>query len=306
MPQTKTYIRELFARHHFRPRRGLGQNFLIDGNLLEKMAAAAALTTADTVLEVGVGTGALAKLSAARAGKLIGVEIDRTLCAIAGEELAPLGNVELLRDDVLANKRTINPALAAKLRAAESLKVVANLPYHVSVPVILGLLCAKLPLRTMVVTVQKEVADRLTAPEDTKDYGTATVITRLTADVTVLTTLPPSVFWPRPKVSSALLRITPAPQPPDIAWDAFLTFLQGVFSQRRKSMKNALAGCIPDAERIADACTAAAVDPQGRPATVSPETYLALFRRIERVPRSRKKLLSADKDTNVQQTEDPR
>jgi 16S rRNA (adenine1518-N6/adenine1519-N6)-dimethyltransferase len=211
--QTKTFLLERFREMGIRPATRHGQNFLIDLNLVELIVDAAELSTDDVVLEVGTGTGSLTALMAAKAAAVVTVEIDSHLFELASEQLIDLPNVTMLRLDALRNKNhfddRIMDAVGEHLAAAPSrrLKLVANLPYNIATPVISNLLLARHVPHSMTVTIQKELADRIIAPPSTKDYSALSVWIQSQATAEIVRVLPPSVFWPAPKVTSAVLRI---------------------------------------------------------------------------------------------------
>jgi 16S rRNA (adenine1518-N6/adenine1519-N6)-dimethyltransferase len=247
---TQSYLRELFAANRLRPKNKLGQNFLIDLNLLDFVVRSAELTRADLAIEVGAGTGGMTARLAAEAGAVLSVEIDRDFYALAGDAVEGLDHVRLLNTDVLKNKNHLNPdvlgaldELRAKYRP-QHIKLVANLPYAVATPVIANLLLTDVPLERMVVTVQWEIGEKLAAAPGTKDYGALSVLVQSVADVELLRRLPPAVFWPRPKVDSAIVRIWPSadkrrrvPDP-----QRFRVFLRDLYAHRRKNLRGALLG----------------------------------------------------------------
>jgi 16S rRNA (adenine1518-N6/adenine1519-N6)-dimethyltransferase len=211
--QTKTFLLERFREMGIRPATRHGQNFLIDLNLVQIIVDSAELTTHDVVLEVGTGTGSLTAMMAARAAAVVTVEIDAHLFELASEQLIDLPNVTMLRLDVLRNKNTIDDrvmdAVGEKLAAAPDrrFKLVANLPYNIATPVVSNLLLSRHVPHSMTVTIQKELADRITAQPSTKDYSALSVWIQSQCNAEIVRLLPPSVFWPVPKVSSAILRI---------------------------------------------------------------------------------------------------
>lgn len=239
--------REALAARGFRPSSSLGQNFLLDPSLHRCIADAAAPGPADTVLEIGVGLGFLTRELAQRGGSVIGVEIDRRLLEVARPELAAFANLLLLPVDVLGGGGGGLHAdvLAALAAAAGELLVVANLPYSVSGP-LLAALCAlpRLPLR-IVVLVQKELGERLGAAPGCRDYGSLAALLQSLYAVRSLRQVPPQVFRPRPKVSSALVRCERLPALPALlsaapARQRFGSFLRLLFQQRRKTLRSAL------------------------------------------------------------------
>lgn len=211
--QTKTFLLERFREMGIRPATRHGQNFLIDLNLVQVIADAAALTPDDVILEVGTGTGSLTAIMAERAAAVVTVEIDAHLFELASEQLIDAANVTMLRLDALRNKNTIDDrvmdAIGQKLAETpgRQLKLVANLPYNIATPVLSNLLLARHVPHSMIVTIQKELADRIVALPSTKDYSALSVWIQSQATAEIVRLMPPSVFWPAPKVTSAILRI---------------------------------------------------------------------------------------------------
>jgi len=246
--QTLSFLMRRFREAGILPRTQHGQNFLVDYNLQQLIVEAARLETNDAVLEVGTGTGSLSALMAPRVAVVVTVEIDPRLAQLAAEELLGFDNVVMLRTDALRNKNRLSPAMLDALRReiearrARRFKLVANLPYNVATPVITNLLAADPPPHSMVVTIQKELAERLTARPGTKDYGALSIWVRSQARVELVRVLPPSVFWPRPQVSSAILRIVVDPSMrariPDR--DFFHEFVRAMFFPRRTLLRSEL------------------------------------------------------------------
>jgi 16S rRNA (adenine1518-N6/adenine1519-N6)-dimethyltransferase len=247
--QTQSFLRGLFDERGLRPKSKLGQNFLIDLNLVDFILRNAELTDADLAVEVGSGTGSLTAQLAGLARAVLSVEIDSSFHQLARETLGDRPNVHLFHGDILRNKNHLNPevlALLERLRAEhrpERIKLVANLPYSVATPVITNFLLSDIPFERMVVTVQWEIAERLIAEPSTKDYGALAVMVQSLADVELLRKLPPTVFWPRPQVASAIVRIRPneekRAQLPSVG--RFRVFLRDLYSHRRKNLRGALA-----------------------------------------------------------------
>ncbi len=208
-PQTKTEISELLRAEGFRPNRRRGQNFLIDGNLMRLVVDSAELTANDAVLEVGTGTGSLTRMLASRAGEVITVEVDPILQQVGARVLEACANVARIEGDVLEDKHHLAPAVVVALAAAagrrSKVKLVANLPYSVATPVIMNIVLGDIDFERLVFTVQREVADRLTAESEDPAWGWVSVVMKLAGEAKVVRRLAPSVFWPRPSVESSLV-----------------------------------------------------------------------------------------------------
>jgi len=246
--QTLSFLMRRFEEAGIRPHTRFGQNFLIDMNLQRVLLEAGELGGGDVVLEVGTGTGSLTLLMARAAAHVVTVEIDRQLFQLAGEELFGQENITMLQLDALKNKNRLNPAMLGEVdrRLAEvpgrRLKLVANLPYNVATPIISNLLALDAPPYSMIVTIQKELADRITAPPGKKDYGGLSIWMQSQCRVELVRTMPPAAFWPRPKVSSAIIRITLDEalrrRIPDRKF--FHTFVRSMFFHRRKFLRGEL------------------------------------------------------------------
>ncbi len=262
--QTISYLSRRFAESGIRLNARHGQNFLIDLNLQRLIVERAALDTSDVVLEVGTGTGALSALMAPSVAAVVTVEIDPQLYQLASEELFGLDNVVMLAHDALENKshldRRVVAAVKERLAAGRDrrLKLVANLPFSVATPVIANLLSADIVPASMTVTVQKELADRITAQAGTKDYGALSVWVQSQCRVELVRVLAPSVFWPRPKVTSAIVHIEVDPELRRGIGDLefFHDFSRSLFFHRRKFLRSVLQSALkgrldkPDVDRI--------------------------------------------------------
>jgi 16S rRNA (adenine1518-N6/adenine1519-N6)-dimethyltransferase len=249
--QTLSYLRGLFAERGIKPKNKLGQNFLIDLNLLEVLLQAGEPTRDDLVLEVGSGTGGLTVRLGELAGAVVSVEVDPSFSALVREEVQRLpseGRVLLLHADVLKGKNHLNPEVlkaieeVARKQGTTRVKLIANLPYAVATPVVSNLLLSELPVERMAVTVQWEIAERLLARPGTGDYGALTVLVQSLADVELVRRLPPTVFWPRPKVDSAIVLIRPSAARRAQVGDPqrLRNFLRDLYTHRRKNLRGAL------------------------------------------------------------------
>jgi 16S rRNA (adenine1518-N6/adenine1519-N6)-dimethyltransferase len=247
--QTISYLARRFAESGIRPSTRRGQHFLIDQNLLRLIVERADIGKHDVVLEVGTGTGALTALMAPRAAAVVTVEIDEQLHQLAAEELIRTDNVVMLRADALKNKGKLNPRVIAaveqQLAAARParFKLVANLPYNVATPIVANLLLSPIVPESMTITIQKEVADRIVARPDSKHYGALPVWLQSQCRVELVRTLPPSVFWPRPKVTSAIVHIELDQRRREGIADLefFHGFVRALFQHRRKFLRSVLA-----------------------------------------------------------------
>jgi 16S rRNA (adenine1518-N6/adenine1519-N6)-dimethyltransferase len=292
--QTLSYLRNLFDERGLEPKGKLGQNFLIDLNLLDVMLQAAGLTKDDIVIEVGTGTGSLTARLAQEAGAVLGVEIDPAFFELTREATESYRNVFLLHEDALKGKNELHPRLLGALQEVSRrtncepgaeppcrLKLVANLPYAIATPVIANLLLTGLPIECMVVTVQWEIAERLVAHPGIKDYGALSVLVQSVADVEILRRLPPAVFWPRPQVASAFVLIKPNAAKRLRVGDVvqFRSFLRDLYVHRRKKLRGALAG-MPGSRRSKEdvdrRLAALGIDGSARAETLDVEHHLRL------------------------------
>lgn len=246
--QTLSHVRELLQGRGLRPKDKLGQNFLVDLNLLEVLLHAAELTGDDFAVEVGAGTGSLTVRLAQQAGAVFSVEIDAAFAKLASKIIGAIERARLVHADILHGKNHLNPDVLQWLDEhrrkwpCPRLKLVANLPYAVATPVIANFLMSDLPFERMVATVQLEIAEKLIAVPGTKDYGALAVLVQSLAEVELLRRLPPAAFWPRPKVSSAFVLIRPDAAKRAHVGDvqAFRHFLRDLYSHRRKNLRGGL------------------------------------------------------------------
>ncbi len=246
--QTVSYLIRRFRQAGLVPDKRRGQNFLVDLNLVELLAESAQIDARDVVLEVGTGTGSLTALLAQRAAAVVTVEVDPHLHQLAAETLIDLPHVVMLQQDALQSKNRLHPRLLEALRQqlaafpGSDWKLVANLPYSIATPVIANLLGVRPGLRSMTVTIQRELAERIVAAPRTKDYSALSVWIQSQCEVRWLRSLPPSVFWPRPQVSSAILQLAPCERKRARIADPefFRRFVQAMFFHRRKLLRREL------------------------------------------------------------------
>lgn len=290
--QTQSYLRGLLEANGLQPRRQWGQCFLVDLNILELVARGVQLGPRDVVLEVGAGTGSLTTRLAAQAGWVVAVEIDPGMYRLAGHTTSACNNVTLLHGDALADKyhmsETVIAAVNDALRRFEAQEyyLVANLPYNVATLVIGNLLLHELPIRSMVVTVQQEMGDRIVASAGSKDYGPISALVQRIGRAEWLRTLRPEVFWPRPKVTSAILRIDVEPDrvarlPELIPW---YRFVRELFMHRRKTLRSAIAS-IPGYKelkpRLDDCLVSLNLPRESRAEELGPEQLQQLFTSVQ-------------------------
>jgi 16S rRNA (adenine1518-N6/adenine1519-N6)-dimethyltransferase len=243
--QTKSYLMARFREMGIRPATRHGQNFLIDLNLHDVIIKAANLDDRDVVLEIGTGTGALTEMMAQRAAAVVTVEIDSHLYELASEVLIDYQHVTMLNIDALRNKNNFNPAvleaIGQHLAAAPGrrLKLVANLPYNIATPVLSNLLSSPHTPHSMIATIQLELAERIIARPWSKDYSALSAWIQVQADAEIVRQMAPTVFWPEPKVQSAIIRITVDPlrraAVPDLTY--FHQFTKAIFLHRRKFLR---------------------------------------------------------------------
>lgn len=230
---------EVLQKYNFTFQKKFGQNFLIDTHVLDKIIAAAEITEDDFVLEIGPGIGTMTQYLAQAAGKVAAVEIDKALIPILEDTLSGYDNVTVINEDVL--KLDI-AKLVEEENGGKPVKVVANLPYYITTPIIMGLFEKHVPIESITVMVQKEVADRMQVGPGTKDYGALSLAVQFYADPYIVANVPPNCFMPRPKVGSAVIRLTCHENPPVQVDDEKLMFkiIRASFNQRRKTLANGL------------------------------------------------------------------
>ena len=230
---------EIIQKYEFMFQKKFGQNFLIDAHVLEKIISAAGITKDDCVLEIGPGIGTMTQYLAENAGHVVAVEIDRNLIPILKETLADYDNVTVINEDIL---RVDIKALAEEYNGGKPIKVVSNLPYYITTPIIMGLFESGVPIDNITVMVQKEVADRMKEGPGSKDYGALSLAVQYYAEPEIVANVPPNCFIPRPNVGSAVIRLTRHKEMPVEVKDPALMFkiIRASFNQRRKTLQNGL------------------------------------------------------------------
>lgn len=230
---------EIIRKHNFSIQKKYGQNFLIDEHVLNKIIAAAELSKDDYVIEIGPGIGTMTERMAPECKHVTAIEIDKELIPILSETLSGFDNVDIINEDVL--KVDLNKLIAER-NDNKPVKVVANLPYYITTPIIMSLLENKIPIDTITVMVQKEVADRMMVGPGTKDYGALSLAVQYYAKPYIVANVPMNCFIPRPNVASAVIRLTCHKEPPVTVKDEKLMFnlIRASFNQRRKTLINGI------------------------------------------------------------------
>ena len=269
---------EVLQKYNFTFQKKFGQNFLIDPHVLDKIIAAAEITKDDFVLEIGPGIGTLTQYLAEAAREVVAVEIDSSLIPILEDTLSSYDNVSVINEDVL---KVDLKKLAEERNGGKPIKVVANLPYYITTPIIMGLFESHVPLKSLTVMVQKEVALRMQAGPGTKDYGALSLAVQYYADPYLAANVPPNCFMPRPNVGSAVIRLTRFEETPVKVTDEALLFrlIRASFNQRRKTLQNGLVNS-PELhfskERVAAAIETLGVSPSVRGEALTLEQFAAL------------------------------
>lgn len=269
---------EIIQKYEFMFQKKFGQNFLIDAHVLEKIISAAGITKDDCVLEIGPGIGTMTQYLAENAGHVVAVEIDRNLIPILKETLADYDNVTVINEDIL---RVDIKALAEEYNDGKPIKVVANLPYYITTPIIMGLFESGAPIDNITVMVQKEVADRMQVGPGSKDYGALSLAVQYYAEPYIVANVPPNCFIPRPNVGSAVIRLTRHAKPPVEVKDKDLMFrlIRASFNQRRKTLQNGLSNAQDlsfSKEEIAAAIESLGLSPSVRGETLTLAQFAAL------------------------------
>ena len=261
---------EIIQKYGFNFQKKFGQNFLIDTHVLDKIIDESGITKDDCVLEIGPGIGTMTQYLCENAREVIAVEIDKALIPILEETLSEYDNVTVINDDIL--KVDVQKIVDEK-NGGKPIKVVANLPYYITTPIIMGLFESHLPLKSITIMVQKEVADRMQVGPGTKDYGALSLAVQYYAKPEIVANVPPNCFMPRPNVGSAVIRLTKYENPPVFVENEEFMFslIRATFNQRRKTLINAI-GNAPNLN-ISKEMVAEVLSEMGESATVRGETF---------------------------------
>jgi 16S rRNA (adenine1518-N6/adenine1519-N6)-dimethyltransferase len=277
---TPLRTKEILGKYGFSFKKSLGQNFLIDPNILRNITEHAGLSKDTAAIEIGPGIGALTEHLARTSGKVVAFEIDQRLIPILGDTLSPYDNVKIINKDIL--EADVKSIIQEEFEGYDDIMVVANLPYYVTTPIILKLLMERLPIRGICVMLQKEVGDRISAKPGKKEYGSLSIAIQYYTEAEMVMTVPKTVFMPQPNVDSAVIRLTKREQPPVevIDEDFFFTVTRSSFAQRRKTILNNLTSQLPAGkekkEYILEALSKAGVEPSRRGETLSIQEFGAL------------------------------
>jgi len=277
--------KQILEKFGFSFKKSLGQNFLIDTNILERIVHFANITDETGVIEIGPGIGALTEQLAKKAKKVVAFEIDRRLIPILDETLSDYTNVEIIHQDVL--KANLHETIKKHFSNCNEIMVVANLPYYVTTPIIMKLLEDKIPLKGIVVMLQKEVAERMAANPSTKDYGSLSIAVQYYTEAKTVLNVPKTVFIPQPNVDSAVIRLLLREQPlVDVKNEKFFfQVVRASFAQRRKTLLNNLINNLPNGkkykEQIYHTLEAIHIDPKRRGESLSIQEFAQLSNALE-------------------------
>ncbi|WP_026693229.1 16S rRNA (adenine(1518)-N(6)/adenine(1519)-N(6))-dimethyltransferase RsmA [Peribacillus kribbensis] len=281
---TPLRTRAILEKYGFSFKKSLGQNFLIDTNILKRIVDFAELTEESGAVEIGPGIGALTEQLARSSKKVTAFEIDQRLLPILNETLEPYDNVSIIHSDVL--KADLAEVLKEEFPSISDIMVVANLPYYVTTPIIMKILEEKLPVRGIVVMLQKEVADRISAKPGSKEYGSLSIAIQYYTEAETVLIVPKTVFVPQPNVDSAVIRLTMRKEPPVKVTDEefFFTVTRSSFAQRRKTILNNLVSQLSNGKEkkdiILSALAESGIDPARRGETLSIEEFAVLSEKL--------------------------
>lgn len=273
---TPKRTKEILEKHGFFFKKSLGQNFLVDVNTLENIVDHAGITATSGAIEVGPGIGALTEQLARKADQVLAFEIDQRLLPILDDTLAPYQNVKIIHEDIL--KANVKEMIGTHFKKDQEIHVVANLPYYITTPILMNLLMEKLPIDSITVMIQKEVADRMAAEPNNKSYGSLSIAVQYYTEAKVVMNVPKTVFIPQPNVGSAVLRLSLRKQPPVHVENEpfFFDFVRACFGQRRKTIMNNLSRHFKDRfdkDKIREGLQEANIDEKRRGESLSIEEF---------------------------------
>ncbi|KAB3537804.1 16S rRNA (adenine(1518)-N(6)/adenine(1519)-N(6))-dimethyltransferase RsmA [Alkaliphilus pronyensis] len=278
---TPNKTKEIVTKHGFYFSKSLGQNFLIDKNIIDKIIKGARITKDSYVLEIGPGIGSLTQELAEAAKKVVAVEVDKKLIPILSETLKDYKNTEIVNSDIL--KLDLKSLIVDRLDINKTI-VVGNLPYYITTPIIMKFLEEKIPVKSIIIMIQKEVAERMKAKEATKEYGALSIAVQYYCNVETILTVPPSVFIPQPKVESSVIRldVLDKPRVEVTDEDVFFQLVKDAFGKRRKTLLNALSSGTLQLNKalIKEALEDCKIDEKRRGETLSIEEFALLANRI--------------------------
>lgn len=280
-----TTINEIKNKHGFKLSKSLGQNFLTDKNIIDKIIERTMIGKQDLVIEIGPGIGVLTSAAAEEAGKVIAIEIDRKLIPILKETLSEYDNIEIINSDILKTdlKEIIEQNKEINGQKVENVRILGNLPYYITTPIIMKILEDRVPADSITIMLQKEVADRIKAGPGSKTYGALSVAVQYYCTVTHVVNAPKEIFIPQPKVDSTVIRLDIRKERPVLLYseEAFFAVVKAGFGQRRKTLLNSLTGVYGlTKDEIAAIMITAGIDPIRRAETLSLEEFAALANTI--------------------------
>ncbi len=276
-PSTIKWIKKKYG---FRFSKSLGQNFITEKSVIDDIVEGAGLGPGDLVIEIGPGIGVLTSGACEAATKVVAIEIDRNLLTVLNDTLAAYNNVKIINGDIL--KMDLAKLIGEEKKDLENVKIIGNLPYYITTPIIIKLLESGVPAESITIMMQKEVAERIKAKPGSRTYGALSVAVQYRCEVTTVTEVPREVFMPVPKVDSEVLRLDILPEPAvkTISENMFFRCVRAGFSQRRKTLLNSLQNTGIPKEKIRECLEGAEIDPQRRAETLSLEEFAALADRI--------------------------
>lgn len=276
---TPSRTSDIVKKHHLTFKKSLGQNFIIDVNILKNMIKHAGINESSSVIEIGPGIGALTEQLAVHAKDVVAYEIDQRFLPVLEDNLKEYSNIKIIHQDIL--KADVNGMIETTFATGAPVHVVANLPYYITTPILMKLLQDKLPIKGMSVMIQKEVAERMAAEPSSKAYGSLSLAIQYYTEASVVMTVPKTVFMPQPNVDSAILKLTMRDHPPVVVKDEayFFSIIRASFTQRRKTLRNNLAGFFKgtyDKEMINDVLNGCGIDGARRGESLTMEEFAVL------------------------------